>query len=362
MLSFNDYVVLWAPESTPPTPGEPYDAVEGLLQTATADIVYQDTTECSIVPEGENVGNDVSRGSNDGKRSAFIPRQCSVTITVPLRAIPESGVVPYYDAILGAGNLASEIDGGSVLYRPATRQQPAATVYKFHRDLRSDNWRLRIATGVKGNIEIVANSGEEPRLQFTGTGQYQDLTVPAEFFDPDTGQIALQKDGSTVVVTRTTGAFVQADQDPMTCANATFSMDDGDTFDQVMFFQSWNLNLNFSTVDLNPVQGASIRRGAISVRNRGDRAEGSGELVDYSPAVLSEVIDGATTAKQYLMDWTVVNGEGTIAFSAPSTQLLREEEADNGGATMFNIPFRLNGTWASATLDTELLITYTAAA
>lgn len=359
MLSFNDFVVLWASENDPAENNVPYDAVEAVLTDGAADVIYQDAVEVNIEPVGAMVGGNTRRGSNDGKRQAFIRQMCNVSITVPLRAFAGAGEAPFYDPVLQAGNLEPEVDGASVIYTKKTRNTPAMTVYKIYRDLLSDDWRLRIATGVRGNITINIDVNEEPTVTFEGTGQYSDLTAPAEFIDPTTGQIALLKDGTTAVTARTTGTFLQADQDPMTCTNIDASLDDGDGFDAAILFQTLDMNLGFGVADLTPVQGETTRRRGILTRGQGETTTGSASVVDYDPEFLTEVVAGITESKEYALAIGLQNGQGSIDIAAPKMQLLREAEADNSGAIQYDIPYRLNGDWGTrATADNELTITY----
>lgn len=364
MLSFNDFVVLWASENDPAENNVPYDAVEDILTDGAADVIYQDAIEVNIEPVGEMVGGNTRRGSNDGKRQAFIRQMCNVSITLPLRAFAASGEAPYYDAVLQAGNLEPEVVSTSVVYTKKTKNTPAMTVYKIYRDLLSDDWRLRIATGVRGNVTFNLNVDEEPTVAFEGTGQYQDLTVPAEFIDPATGQIALLKDGSTPVTARTTGSYLQVDQDPMTCTNIDATIDDGGAFSgESILFQTLDMNLGFTVADLTPVQGLTTRRRGILTRGQGETTTGSVSVVDYDPAFVNEVIAGITASKEYALAIGLANGQGTIDFAAPKMQLLREAEADNNGTIQYDIPYRLNGDWGSSALsDDELTITFDLAA
>lgn len=359
MLSFNDFVVLWASENDAAENNVPYDAVEAILTDGAADVIYQDATEVNIEPVGDMVGGNTRRGSNDGKRQAFIKQMCNVSITVPLRAFAGSGEAPFYDPVLQAGNLEPEVDGTSVVYTKKTRNTPAMTVYKIYRDLLSDDWRLRVATGVRGNITINIDVEAEPTISFEGTGQYSDLSLPAEFIDPTTGQVALLKDGITAVTARTTGTFSQADQGPMTCTNIDASLNDGDGFNAAILFQTLDMNLGFGVADLTPVQGEATRRRGILTRGQGESTTGSASVVDYDPAFLTEVITGITESKEYALSIGLQNGEGAVTIAGPKMQLLRESEADNSGTIQYDIPYRLNGDWGDrAVADNELTITY----
>jgi hypothetical protein len=211
-------------------------------------------------------------------------------------------------------------------------------------------------------VTININVNEEPTVVFEGTGQYSDLSLPAEFIDEETGQIALLKNGSTAVTARVGGSHLQADQLPMTCTNIDAGIDDGNGFDAAILFQSLDLNLGFDVADLTPVQGETTRRRGVLTRGAGDTTTGSAAVVDYDAAFLSEVIDGITTSKEYELAVGIANGQGSIDIEAPKMQLLRESEADNAGVIQYDIPYRLNGDWTDrATADNELTITYSPA-
>lgn len=362
ITSFNNFVVLCAAEDDPAENNVPYDAVEALLTDAEADVVYMDFTDVEIVPQGETVGGDTVRGSNDGKRIQFIKQMANVTVEGKLRAIPGAGDLPFYHPIFRAANIELEIDDDDVIGHKKTKQVAACTIYKYQRQLYSDDWRLRVATGVVGNLTININVDEEPTFSFEGTGQYFDLLEPAEFFDTETGEVALLKDGETAVTARTTGDFLQADQDPMTCTNMDISIDDGNGFDEPILLQTMELNLNTQVADLTPVQGATIRRRGLLTRGRDAATEGSCDIVDYTDTVIDELIAGATSSKEYELSVSFQNGQGGISITAPKMQFIREEESDNNGVVQYAFPFRLNGDWSSSLLpDNEIQFTFTPA-
>lgn len=364
LTSFNNFVVLCAAEDDPTENNVPYDAVEAILTDGEADIVYQDFTDVQIVPTGEMVGGDTVRGSNDGKRQQFIKQMSNVTVEGKLRAFPDSGTLPRYHPILRAANIDLSIDNDDVVGFKKTKQVAACTIYKFYRQIYDDNWRLRVATGVVGSLTINIDVDQEPTFSFEGTGQYFDLEAPAEFFDPANGQIALLKDGSTAITARTTGEFIQDNQEPMTCTNMTVSANDGDGFDDPILLQTMELNLNFDVADLTPVQGATTRRRGVLTRGRGAATEGSADVVDYTDAVINEIIDGvtATPSKEYALTVEFGNSQGTVELFAPKMQFMREEESDNSGVVQYAFPFRLNGDWEERLLpDNELRITYSPA-
>lgn len=364
LISFNDYVVLWASEDDFPT-GEdylPYDAVDAILKDETADIVYQDTKDLTIEPTGESVGSDVNRGANDGKKSAFIKGMCNVSMTVPLRAFAGAGLEPHYAPVLRAANFATTVDTDNVLFTKSTRQVAAMTVYKFYPAIEGDDWRLRVATGVTGNVTFNYETGTEPTISFEGTGQYAELSTSAEFFTLSSGELALLKDGSTAITARTTGEIFQADQDPMTCSGMSVDIDDdvGSDFDaEPLYVSAVEINPNFSAVDINPVQGATTRQKGVTMRGRGARSEGSIPLINYTAAQIDAIISAATNGGEYPFEVEVSNSEGTITTNAPKMQFMREAEADNSGTMQYDLPIRFNGDWSdNALAGNELVITY----
>lgn len=362
VTSFKDTVVLWASEDDPAETGPTYDAVDAILDDEDADIVYQDPMECTIVPVGEMVGGETMRGANDGKRAQFIKQMAEVNITLPLRAFAGDGEAPFYDAVLRAANFEPEVDNDDVIYTKKTVQTAAMTVYKFQRQLENDNWRLRVATGVRGSLSLTMNVDEEPMLEFSGTGQYAELQGADDYFDSTTGLIVKKADGSGVTA-RTGGSILQADQDPMTCTNMVVDVDGGDFSSDALLVQSLELDTQFEVVDLTPVQGATTRRRGILMRGADGHTSGSLSLVDYDEDIIDDIVTAATQSTEHALSVTMANGDGQIDIDAPKLQFLREEESGNGGVVQYDLPIRLNGDWGTNPLaDNEITITYSPSA
>lgn len=349
VLDFNNYVVVVASEPGP----APSNAVDTLLGDDAADVVYLDVSDCQITLQGETVGSDMRRATNDGVRHAFIKGMANVTITFPLRAFAGAGLPPYYDPIFQAGNLEPTVDNGDVIYRKRTKQLAAMTVHKYIRDTESDNWRLQVATGVRGGLVFNFEQGTEPTVTFTGTGQYFALSAADEFIDPSTGEIALQSDGVTPVVARTTGDFLYADQDPMTCTNMGVAI--GGTNFGVSAFE---LNTAYEVTDLMTVNGSTQRSRGLVGRPSDGRGNGSLTLVDYDDVSQQQAIDSTASAQEWAFSATIANGDGSIALAAPKLQQGQYEHSANGNFVQYDLPYFLNGDYSDLAGDNEFTLTY----
>lgn len=350
VLDQNNYVVVVASE---PDVSTPSNAVDTLLGDGAADVVYLDVTDCQITLQGETVGSDMRRATNDGVRHAFIRGMANVTMTFPLRAFAGSALPPYYDPIFQAGNLEPTIGATDVVYRKRTKQLAAMTIHKYIRDTESDNWRLQVATGVRGGLVFNFEQGAEPTVTFTGTGQYFALSAAAEFIDPDTGLIALLSNGSTAVTARTTGEFLYADQDSMTCVNMTVQI--GGTNFGVSAFE---LNTAYEVTDLLTVNGSTQRSRGLVGRPSDGRGNGSLTLVDYDDVSQQQAIDSTASAQEWAFQATIANGDGSITLEAPKLQQGQYELAANGNFVQYDLPYFLNGDYSDLAGDNEFTFTY----
>lgn len=353
VLNYNDYVVIVASE---PSIATPSNAVDTLLADETADVVYLDVSDCQITLEGVEVGSNMRRGTNDGVRHAFIRGQASISMTFPLRAFAGAGLPPYYDPILQAGGMEPEVDADDVIYRKRTKQLPAMTIHKYWRDAESDNWRLQVATGVRGSLTFNIEQGAEPTVSFEGTGQYFAMSEAAAYIDNSTGEIALLSNGSTAVTARTTGAFLYADQDPMTCTNM-FVQIGGTDFG----VSGFDLALNTEVTDLMTVNGSTIRSRGLLGRGEEARAGGSFALVDYDDTTQQQVIDSTASAQEWTFTFRIANGDGEIEFSAPKAQKGQYGMTANGNFLQYDVPYFLNGDFSDLAGDNELTLTYSPA-
>ena len=346
-------VVVVASEDDPPNPGEVYDAVEALLQDETADVTYIDTVDPSIEKDTDAVGHDVVRGSSDGTVSTVIKNAAEVTMEFRLRAIPGAGTPPGYGPILKGANLAEEVVADDVVYTRATKNPPAFTIYIYERAAHTDNWRLEVATGVRGNLSFTAEENSEVTMSFEGRGNFHEISDGAEFIDVESGEIALLKDGETAVAARTTGEFVQEDQCPMPARDITLQ------FDEVDYgVRQFEFDLQHDSDDVPTISGGATRSSGTVTRAGEARTEGSIEMTDYTEAIIDDVRDKAySDCDQFEFFAAFENGEGRVELSGPRAQFLPWEKTTNGNNRQFDIPFVLNGTHDLVS-DDELTITF----
>ncbi|TQE99378.1 MAG: hypothetical protein FKY71_08900 [Spiribacter salinus] len=329
----------------------PYDAVEELLKDASADIVYLDVVGsdgCQIQKDTSAVGNDVARGTSDGKRHALIKERANVTLNIPLRAFLEEGVGPHYGPVLQAAGFAESVDTDDVIYTRGTKNQPALTVYKIWRSSDSDNWKIDYATGVRLSAEFSVEAGSEATVSFTGTGNYHEITDGAEYINAD-GEVALLKDGDTPV---TATSFTQDCQEPMPCRDIVFRFD-GDDYE----VQSFDLNVNQTVNDVDTINGSGSRSRGVIARGADERSEGSCALVGYTDDLMEDIRAKVYDATEFTWLAVLENGEGRIEMACDNAQLMRWSEAENGNLLQWDIPFALNGDCATL-VDDELTITY----
>ena len=347
-------VVIIAAEDSPPSPGEAYDAVEALLTDEEADVVYFDTFEDDhiIEKDTETIGSDIVRGSSDGTRHAVLKNGADVSFEFPLRAQTDAGEPPVSAPVLQGAGFEMEIDADDVIFTRSTKNPPAFTIYEYQRSAYTDNWRLEVATGVRGSISANLDNESEARISFDGRGNFHEITDEAEFIDVTSGEVALLKDGSTAVTERTTGEFVQPKLAPMPCRDMVAEFDT-DTYE----FSEMEVDVNHEQDDTMTVTGSSGRSSGGTSRGADARTEGSLELVEYNETRVSDVRDKAYGGDVFVMNVGLRNGDGEIDITSDNAQFLPWDKTTNGNFRAYSIPFRLNGSHNLVT-DDELIITF----
>lgn len=349
----NDYVVIIASEDDV-AETDPYDAVEALLTDEAADVVYLDVGPdgASIEKDTSPVGNDTRRGTSAGKRHALIKERANVSVQVPLRAFVGAGEEPHYSPILKASCFEPEVDTGDVIFHRKTKNQSAFTIYKYWRSADDDTWRLDVATGVTGDVTLNIETGSEATLSFSGSGNFVEITDAAEYFDMESGEVALLKDGVTSTTTRTTGSFSQDSQEPMPCQDMTVE------FESTSYgVQSLEVGVGHEAQDVDTVQGGTTRTRGLVARSNGQRSEGSIAWTDYTDDLIDDLVDKVYGAEVFAFLTVLENGDGRIEVASSNAQFMQWSEAENGNLLQYDVPFALNGS-GGLLADDELTITY----
>lgn len=347
----NQQRVLWASE---PSVGTPSDAVAALLTTATADLIYQQARNLAITRDTEIVETARVRGSASGVKHGVVNERCSVTMEIPMLAWAGTGEPPHYGPILKAMGMKEVIGANDVKYTPSTVQQAAATIYQYQRNAEDENYRLQIATGVRGSATLNLALGAEPFWAFTGTGQYHELGLPYQYFDAATGEVKFLADGTTPVTARTTGVEEYADQDPMMCKCMTITVG-GKTWE----ISELSMDLGWSLDEIESINGCSKRVKALLTRS--GRISLSFNLVSYTDALLTEILGYLNDGDEITLSAEIGNSEGTITLTAPKMQIGNPEDGTVGNVRTYSIPGYLNGDWSSLRADNDFTITYSAA-
>lgn len=339
------------------------DAVNTVLTTNTADIIYQDVRQnFDIVPARVIVEIDRARGTQSGVAHQTIADRAVVTGDVALTGwiSGDAGEErPFYDAFLRAcGMKATVVSATSAVYRPQTAQQEGMTAYLYERNLDDDDWRLTYSTGIRGSANFQFGLNQEAFFSFSGVGKYNGLiSDPAEFFDPATGEAALLKDGSTPVTARTTGVEQYANKTPMMCTSMNILIG-GETF----CVQSLNLDLGWNTAVKECIGASSNVQAVYNTRAPGSRIGGSFTLIDGGTAH-DVVMDAFLAGSEISLALTLVEGDGSsgsarIQIAASKLQIGVPAKGDAGGVRNYAVPFFLNGNFADLLQDDDFSITY----
>lgn len=334
------------------------DAVNTVLTTATADIIYQDLISINVDNTIEITEINRVRGSQSGVAHCPFKDLAAVTASVPLTGKVGSGAgdeAPYYNMFLKAAGLSETIvSATSATYAPSSVNQEAMSVYKFSRNLEDTNWRLELATGVRGTATIRAEVNQEATFEFEGSGIYDDLiSDEAVWFDASTGEIQFLKDGSTSVTARTTGTETQATKLPMKCQGATITIG-GTTYPVASFELAFNWSVDLVRT-INDAQSVSK---VLLTRGEGSRIGGSLDLQDSATA-MEAARDAIKAGTEVAFSFTLTNGTDTIVISGSKLQFGFWSPGENGGVRTYTLPFFLNGDWSALAADNDFSMVYT---
>jgi hypothetical protein len=340
------------------------DAVEPILTTATADIVWQDVRQnFTIAPVRTVVEIDRARGSQSGVPHKTIADRAAITGDIPLSGWISGDAgeeMPYYAwALKACGMSETIVSATSATYRPSTAQQAGASIYLYTRNLDDNNWRLQYTTGVRGSANFQFALNQEAFFSFNGTGRYtEEISDAAAFIGASTGAAALLKNGSTAVTARSGGGTeAYANKSPIMCTNMTITVG-GNTY----CVSALNLDLNW-TQDVKQCMGAAANvRNVYLTRAAAQRIAGSFDLLDGATAhdqVVDSFVSGAELAFSIVLtEGTGATGAARITISGSKLQIGAYSRGAEGGIQNLTVPFFLNGGWGDLTQDDDFSIVY----
>ena len=342
------------------------DAVETLLTTATAEMIYQD------FESGAELNNiltpvqiDRARGSASGvAQPKPVPDRSEFSAVCALTgrrgadfAVPET---PHYGDLLVACGFKENVSGGAAVYTPDTKAQGSISCYQITHDLDSANARLEWATGIRCNPVFRFALNQEAKVEVTGQGRYGNdiISDAAAYTNASTGALALLKDGSTAVTARSgAGKEVYADGPILVCTSMTITAG-GET----LCISELEIDMGW-TVDTKPCMGAqSNLREAYLTRAADAAAGGSFNLMD-SGAAFNLLRDRFLDATEIAMSIVLVAGDGSagserLTISLPKIQIGAMTKGASGNARTYTVPFRANGTWTTLAADNDISLTF----
>lgn len=356
--------VIAAIESTPGT-----DAVQTILTTATADIVYQNLRNVSIQPVKQQVGINRTRGSHSGVNHLVVNDVVNVSCEIPLTGRAGAGAgneAPYYAPFLRAANLKEVIDAGnSATYTPSTGAGASITLYVYERVLESEQYRLTVVAGVRGNLTINAALNGELFAAFEGQGVYQgEQSEAATFFNATTGKAALLKDGATAVTARTTGTEIYANTSPIKCSDMGFTLNDGGGADS-WYIKDFSMATNWTISQHTAINAAANVVGVNLTRGADSRIGGSFNMIDGDR--IDDLIAAYSAASSMALELVATEGDGgsgsaRITLTADNAQLGPATKGDDAGRRSYAIPWFANGDWTSLVADNDFALVFDAVA
>lgn len=315
------------------------------------DVVYQLFESCTINETGTVLRPAVVRATHDNVEHAYIKNGATVSIAGYLTGkIGNAGTAPDYAAVLKAANLKETVNAStSVVYNTQTERQAGMTVVKHDFEVDTTKSRLKLTTGVQGNVSFTMAANDFAKFSFEGTGiTFQEHTDDEQFFEASTGKPLLDNGADSVTYT---GTYGYSAKDPIVCKSMTVTVG-GTTYN----VSNISIDVAFSTGTLDTVNGATTYSQVFNTRGGDAPVTGSFQLVssgtDYDD-VLSKFPAGTAAAGVF----TVTDGTDTISFSIPNMQLGTPGGADVNGIAAYEIPFF--GAVNSTAGNDSLSITYT---
>lgn len=343
------------------------DQVDIIFGDGALDIVYQDISAPVLTPNREILEIERARSSQSGTAHKSVPRDAGFTATIPMTGREGSGAgeeAPYWRPfLLAAGFVEAVVASTSATYTLDTSQSSAMTVYLYH-ELDSGEQRLQRTTGVRGNLDMTLEVGQEASASFTGKGRYVDfLSDAAQFFDATTKAAALEADGTTAVTARTTGEEKYAEGPVLVVQGMTVTVN-GNTWCLSTF--SFNTNWNLYERLCASASGGTLEEVKLT-RAAGSRPGGEFALDTDDETVIDDFVDQFETATEIAFNLVLTEGDGssgsaTITIAASKAQIGQPSMSDQGGMVAFGIPYFLNGDWSDMIADDDITITFAAVA
>lgn len=329
-MLFNRKRVIVQSETTEGT-----DQIALTLADATADIVYQQMRSSKVDPQQVVFPVTRETATNGGSPHVVFGDRANVSLEFPLTGKRASGAgneEPYYEAILKAAGFAVAIvSDTSSTYTLATPQQASLTIYQYRRASDSANWRLWIATGVRGTMTFNYEVNTEAYATFEGFGQYEGMvTDEYAFFDAD-NEIAYEKDGTTAITPRTSGTETQANKSAIGCKNMTITLG-GTTY----YINKLSHALMRSVDAKEDTTGSSTVQAARLSMANGARQEGSFNTADLG--TMNAIRDAISAGTVATLSITLTDGTNT-SVTTFKVQLGLWSEEQKGNHLQHSVPF-----------------------
>jgi hypothetical protein len=341
------------------------DQVDVIFGDGATDIIYQDVSAPVLTPNREILEIERARSSQSGTAHQSVARDADFTCVVPMTGREGSGSgeeAPYWSPFLLASGFAETVvSSTSATYTLSTAQSSGMTVYLYH-ELESGEQRLQRSVGVRGNLDMTLEVGQEAKATFTGKGRYVDfLSDAAQFFNATTKAAALEADGSTAVTARTSGAEKYAEGPIMVVRSATVTVNSNTwCLSGFSFSTNWNLYERLCA----SASGGTLEEVKLT-RAPGSRAGGEFSLDTDSETVIDDFIDQYEQANEIAFSFVLSAGDGSsgsarLTMSASKAQIGAPSMSDQGGLVAFGIPYFLNGDWSDLVADDDITITFDA--
>lgn len=297
------------------------------------------------------------RAAHDGVAHTMIANNNTFQATGPLKAWrggTSGNETPFYDWLLKACGFSEEVtDGPSAVYTLVTGGHDSASIYHYMRD-DNDTWRLNYLTGGRGNMSFNFEVGSEATWTANVVGaSSNDYGDNLAFFDSD-GDPALDAGGSSLTYT---GSASRDDADRNICRNITATVG-GTTYG----IANLTLDLAWTVTPKRVMTAAQSTSKVILTRSAGSRPNGTLLLMD-GDTQYDDLKTKWKNGTELELVISLDDGTNDTTFNAPKMQFGPPTPQDVNGIIGWQVPFYLNGDWATNPIDgNSLTLTYQAGA
>jgi len=298
----------------------------------------------------EQVNNEEMTATHSTKKASHYGQALDVSFEFPLKGKRSAaGDPPFEDYILKACNLEETIVvDTSAAYRPVTGDDQtrvpsmALVTYMYTRGY-DDAYRW-VAQGVRGNLTITLEMGENALCEFSGRG----------LFNPWPTSLEVADNGNTLPTTPTE---YSGEKSTLEVIGLTFQIDDGSgltgyDMESMTLESAWDQSEDMTGTKANrTLEEVFLTRGV-------DSPPGGSMTLKGRSATLSDLMPLVKSGAEAQIQATLTDGTDTVEINIPIAQF--SDDTVSLAESTFDLPYAARGDFGSGgAVETDFELTYT---